>query len=132
VRVGYEVIVRQRLVIICKWKLQDLKEMAGGAFCGLERIGRRLGRAGIDSGEMGVSREWPVAGEFALSPVSESRPGAPGIPDLPRTTQMSSEDRYPKSNGSVRMSNKYVDFWLRVGKNGIHGCIQQQGDHRFE
>ena len=49
-------IVRRRLVIIRKWKLSDLKEMEGGAFCGLERIGRRLGRAGIDSGELGVYR----------------------------------------------------------------------------
>jgi hypothetical protein len=39
VRVGYEMIVRQRLVIICKWKLRDLKEMEGGGLAGWEGWG---------------------------------------------------------------------------------------------
>jgi hypothetical protein len=47
VRVGYEVIVRQRLVIICKWKLGDLKEMKGGGLAGWEGLGAVGGGAGI-------------------------------------------------------------------------------------
>ena len=54
VRVGYEVIVRQRLVIICKWKLRDLKGMGAGHLAAWEGWGGGWGGAGIDSGGIGV------------------------------------------------------------------------------
>jgi len=41
------------------------------------------------------------------------------IPDSPIIAQMSAEGRYPKTNGSVRMSIKYVDFWLQMGKSSF-------------
>ena len=46
-RVGYEMIVRQKLEIICKWKLRKLKEIGAGHLAVWEGFGGGRAERGL-------------------------------------------------------------------------------------